>query len=150
MEHKLTKISQIGFVVEDLDAVTAWMKKIFGADPVIAKAPERERKYYGGEGDFEAEIAFYDFANIQLEFVKPIKGSSIWQDFLNEGKKGLHHIRFSVDDYNGIVSEMKEKGIELSMEGVSVKNVPGLRWGYFDSEDKLPFIFEIFNELEVS
>lgn len=146
---RFNKITQVGFVVRDMEKVVREMRRVFGVEPIFGKLPEKGKKIRGKEAQFEAQIAFYRFANIELEFVKPISGKSIWQDFLDSGREGIHHIRFSIDDFDGTVDEMKAKGISVIMEGVSTRGIEGLKWGYLDSEIPLGFTFEIFNEEEV-
>jgi catechol 2,3-dioxygenase-like lactoylglutathione lyase family enzyme len=144
------QVSQVGFVVRDMDKVVAQMRRIFGVEPVFGRLPERGKKYHGEDVTFDAIIAFYHFAGIELEFVQPVSGKSIWQDFLDSGREGIHHVRFNVDSFDGTVQKMGDKGIPVSQEGESSRGIPGLRWGYFDSEETLSFIFEIFNEAEVT
>jgi catechol 2,3-dioxygenase-like lactoylglutathione lyase family enzyme len=145
---RFSRLSQVGFVVRDLDKTMEAMRKVFGAEPdKMMHCPQEGRKYYGSDGDFTARIAFYEFCNVQLEFVEPLGGKSIWQDFLDQGREGLHHIRFSVDNFEETRQELLKKDIGMAQEGLSAL-VPGLRWGYFDSEDPLGFIFEIFNQYE--
>ena len=43
---------------------------------------------------------------------------------------------------------MQERGIAVSMEGESVRQIPGLKWAYFNTENPLGWIIEIFNERE--
>jgi len=141
-------ISQIGFVVRDLEKTKEAMLHVFDREPdKVLQLPTDGAKYYGSEGDFTAVIAFYFFGDMQLEFIQPLGGKSIWQDFLDQGKEGLHHIRFSVDSFSEARDFADGKGVPISQEGFSAL-VPGLRWAYFDSEDPLGFIFEMFNEYE--
>jgi catechol 2,3-dioxygenase-like lactoylglutathione lyase family enzyme len=145
------RVSQVGFVVRDMDKVVTQMRRIFGAEPVYGRLPEHgKKKYHGEDASFDAIIAFYRFAGIELEFVQPVSGKSIWQDFLDSGREGIHHVRFNVNSFDGTVEEMRRKDIAVSQEGESTRGIPGLRWGYFDSEEPLSFIFEIFNEAEAT
>ena len=147
VEH-FKKLGQVGFVVRDLDKTVEKMRRVLGAEPeAILQMPNYDRENSGVDGDYVTRIAFYNFCDVQLEFIQPLGGKTLWQNFIDQGKEGLHHIRFSVDDYEGAKKSMHERGIEISTEGPSVK-VPGLRWGYFDTEDPLCFIVEMFDDLE--
>ena len=146
--ERFKKLSQIGFVVRDLEKTVEKMRRVLGAEPdMILQMPNYDRENSGVDGEYVTRIAFYEFCNVQLEFIQPLGGKTIWQNFIDHGREGLHHIRFSVDDYEGTKKCMRDKGIEISSEGPSVR-VPGLRWGYFDTEDPLGFIVEMFNEYE--
>lgn len=60
----------------------------------------------------------------------------------------MHHIRFSVDDFDGTIADMKQRGAEVSMQGEILKNIEGLRFPYFDTANIPNYIIEIFNEDE--
>jgi len=142
------RISQIGFVVRDLEKTKEAMMHVFEREPDnVLQLPKDGIKYHGSDGEFTAVVAFYFFGDMQLEFIQPLSGKSIWQDFLDQGKEGLHHIRFSVESFSETRDFVDGKGIPISQEGFSAL-APGLRWAYFDSEDPLGFIFEMFNEYE--
>jgi len=152
LNERFTEIAQIGIVARDKDKVIANMRHVFGVDPsqctVCAISPEKGNGNYNGEpGDFEAELIFYRFANLEIEYIIPKAGKNIWSDWLEEHGEGIHHLLFNVDSFNGAVDDMKNKGIKLVQDGASTIK-PGLRWGYFDSYDMLGFIFEIKNTKE--
>ena len=140
-KNKFTNVSQVGIVVKDIRKTMAAMERIFGAVPEkMGNVCPTNRRYHGKEGDFDALIALYDFANIQIELIEPLSGSNIWQGFLDSNGDGIHHIRFTVEDHDGAIGDMAEKGIAVSQSGDSM--IPGLRWAYFDSEDDLGFVVE--------
>ena len=144
----LTKITQIGIVVPDVDKIVEGMRRIFGAEPDIQghTPPTDGRYYYGKPEPFSCKMAIYKFANIDIELIQPEAGKNIWDDFMNEGQHGLHHIRFSVDSFKETVDDMKERGAAISMQGDSMTK--GLMFAYFDTEKALDFVVEIFNEYE--
>jgi hypothetical protein len=142
--NKFTKVSQVGIIVKDIRKTMAAMERVFGATPdKEGNVCPTNRRYHGKEGDFDALIALYDFANIQIELIEPLRGDNIWQEFLDKHGEGIHHIRFNVEDNDAAINDMAEKGIEVSQSGDSL--TPGLRWTYFDSEDALGFIVEQFS-----
>lgn len=144
---KLTMLSQVGFVVKDLDKTIERMRETLGAEPAaVLELPHKERKYFGQDADFTARIGFYRFANVELEFIEPGGGQSIWKTHLAEKGEGLHHIRYSVESIDEVSALMGEKGIAISQQGASTRE--GLSWAYFDTEDALGFIVETFDELK--
>lgn len=147
-DKRFHTMSQVGFVVRDLDKTVAVMREKLGVEPTYGTTPEVGREYRGEPGDFVCRMAFFRFSNIELEFIQPIAGTrSIWQDFLDSGREGLHHIRFSIDSQQGVEEDMASIGIPVYQKGMAVSK-PGHQWAYFDSEPVLGFIIETFNELE--
>lgn len=152
VNKRFTEISQVGIVARDKEKVLANMREVFGAEPdqctICAISPDGNKgNYYGEPADYEAELLFYDFAKVQLEFIIPLHGKNIWSDWIEEHGEGIHHVLFNVDSFDGAVADMKEKGIELIQDGPSTLNKK-LRWGYFGSYEKLGFIFEMKNTKE--
>ena len=140
-QNLFTTISQVGIVVRDIEKTMNEMTRLFGVTPdKKGNIAPTSRRYHGNDGDFDALIALYDYANIQIELIEPLGGTSIWQEFLDKHGEGIHHIRFTVDDHDEAIRDMAEKGIDVSQSGDSL--IPGLRWTYFDSEATLGFVFE--------
>jgi methylmalonyl-CoA/ethylmalonyl-CoA epimerase len=150
--NRFTAISQIGIVIRDKERLLLHMQKVFAAEPsrVVRTTLDDGRIYRGRPGNFSAELIFYSFASIELEFILPLEGESIWQDYLNEHGESIHHIQFSVDSFEGARADLQDAGMEMIQEGNSASLVPGLKWGYFDSTEMLPFILEIVNSSEVA
>ena len=150
MENKFTELCQVSVIVRDREKIMQNMKEVFGVEPdLVAKTVLDENSmYYGKKGNYSAELIFYRFAGVEIEFVVPLGGESIWQDFLDEHGEGLHHVLFNVDSYDEAVAQMESHGMPLVQSGSSIMGTPGAKWGYFDTKDKLPFIVEIKNTAE--
>lgn len=137
------EIVQVGIVVEDMEKVKQGMLDVFGLEPDSGGDVVYKHCYYRGETiDAPVRSAFYNFFNIQLEFLQPIGNQdTIWSDYLKMSMHGLHHIRFDVDDQDLANKLMAERGIDIWMEGTSLIN-PSCRFTYYDSFDKLGYIVE--------
>lgn len=145
--HPLRTISQIGVVVPDLDLVIGAMKRIFGALPdTVAGPSDKSKYYYGRQVDSVTRIALYQFANIELEFIQPVSGEGVWQDFLREKGAGVHHVKFSVSDMDQAGRAVREAGYTESMCGDSAFR-EGLRWSYIETGQDLGFALELFDDL---
>lgn len=139
------EIVQIGFVVEDLEKTKQAMLDVFGLEPDFGGPSNYKGCIYKGSDELiDAPVlaAFYNFFNVQLEFLQPIGDQdTVWSDYLKLGQHGLHHIRFDVDDQDRADKLMADKGIGIWMEGQSLVN-PKAKFTYYDSLDKLGFIVE--------
>lgn len=142
---------QIGVVVADLDTVIQNLTQIFGLGPFrIVDWPPAGRtdimKYYHGEpGQFTARMAFTELGPVELELIQPVEGQSIWADFLRDHGGGIHHIRFNVDDTQGVQRYLAENGIQSAQHGSGIR--PGTTWMNFASEEKVGFVIEVMNAL---
>lgn len=139
------EIVQVGIIVKDLEKAKQGMLDVLGLAPDAGgESLYRDCIYKNSDEPIDAPVlaAFYNFFNIQLEFLQPVGDqATVWSDYVKMGQSGLHHIRFDVDDQDRANQLMAEKGIGIWMEGHSLIN-PASRFTYYDSLDKLGFIVE--------
>ena len=142
-ENKFNCISQIGFACRDINKVIDNMRLVFGVEPYrVADAISKGNAMYKGkEAEYSAKIAFYDFANVELEFIQPVEGESVWADHLKENETILHHIRFNMRDVDKAIDDMKAIDIDRCQWG-SASADPRWSWTYFDTMPSLGFTLE--------
>lgn len=144
LTDELRDIVQIGIITDDIERTKKGMLEVFGLEPDAGGHSVYKKSVYrdGKVVDAEVVSAFYNFFNIQLEFLQPTgEDDTIWSDYLKMGQNGLHHIRFDVTDNDVVTKLMAEKGIAVWVEGTSLID-PTARFTYYDSLDKLGFIVE--------
>jgi methylmalonyl-CoA/ethylmalonyl-CoA epimerase len=100
---------QIALVVRDLDeAVARWADEL-GIAPWTAYRLEPPRltdmRYHGEAVQFSIRHAFAWQGDVQFELVQPLAGPSIFQDQLDAGGEGLHHVGRYVADHAAAVAE---------------------------------------------
>lgn len=146
-ERLFTDIAQMGIVVDDLEKIMTSMEVLFGAErPNVVHAKPCNGFYRGEPAQYTADIAYYEqFNGVELEFIQPLTGQSIWADHLKSKQTALHHVRFNVRDYAACCSFMKSKGIEVYQCG-DVARDPSWKWCYFDTMEQLGFILEILSK----
>ncbi len=71
---------------------------------------------------------------LDVEFISPVEGDSIYRDFLNKNGEGIHHIAFMVDDLDAETAKLVARGIPVI---TSVKRPTGRGFAYFDFGDCL-------------
>lgn len=77
-----------------------------------------------------------------MELIEPVEGDSIWADFVGVTGGGLHHVAFSVRDWQDRVSDLQKRGGKMVVGGVNA----AMHWGYFSTpigiivefEEKVP------------
>ena len=86
-------------------------------------------------------LAFVELGPIELELVQPLRGDSIYRDFLETKGQGLHHLLFDVSDVHEAAARLQARGIEMLQSGSGL--VEGTQWAYFDTEETLGFVVEV-------
>jgi hypothetical protein len=95
-------MTQLAWVVEDIEA--AENELAFG--PAVVRWTRlasvhfgpADCTYRGRPADFVAHISLGYVGELQLELIQPVRGDSIYADFLRENGPGLHHACWEVDD----------------------------------------------------
>lgn len=133
-------IDQVGIVVHDLHGMVAMFEQILGIKNFrVMEWPlegiDPEATYHGEPGNFRLLLAFATVGKTQIEIVQPLEGQNIYSDFLDSHGPGLHHIRFTVPDFDERIAGLEEKGIKNIASGTGVH--VGSKWAYFDTSSLL-------------
>lgn len=146
-EHLFTDIAQVGFVVRDLEKLMTQMERLFRMPrPEVVHARPFNGFYRGEKAEYTADIAYYEsFNGVELEFIQPLTGESIWRDHLKDNETALHHLRFNVRQYDKCRDFLASQGIAVYQCG-DVARDPAWKWCYFDTMEKLGFILEILSK----
>ena len=133
---KVEKITQVAIAVENLQRTAENYWNILGIGPWAFydwESPfEYNRKYHGKPSFGRERIALADVGGVQLELLQPIKGESIYQDFLDEHGEGLHHISSIVNDVNGAVDLLLKDGFPSIQSGSFGSHGSGNTYNYVE------------------
>jgi methylmalonyl-CoA/ethylmalonyl-CoA epimerase len=109
MDEKMTavkRINHVAILVSDLDGSLEFWRDALGLD--LSQVEELP-----GE---QAQIAFLPVGDSELELVKPTTADSGLARYLEKRGPGMHHLCLEVEDISGMVTRLKEKGIQLINE----------------------------------
>lgn len=147
---EIPEITQVGFVVEDLEDGMERFSSILGIGPwdVYRFEPPRlsETTYRGEEHDYSMTLALTDLAGTMLELIAPKEGTNIYTEHLEEHGEGLHHVAcFAFENTEEVVEQFEEAGMGVLQSG----NFAGTPYWYFDTREQLNgVIFETATNLE--
>jgi hypothetical protein len=127
MTQPLGTIRQLAYVVEDMDAALDHWINTLGAGPffTMEHAQLSDQKYYGKHTEVDITIALGNSGDLQIELiVQHNDGDSVYKDFLDAGRTGVHHIALMPEDYDAAYRRYEALGykpaFELSLGGVPV------------------------------
>ena len=100
---------QIAWVTRDLDATENALTTLLGANkwirmPGIHFGPDT-CTFRGQPADFVADISLSYAGDTQLELIAPVRGESIYTEFLSRSGPGLHHVCIEADDIDAALAE---------------------------------------------
>ena len=136
------KVFQIGYVVPDLTAATAFFKKNYAVPNFleVRGAGLSDQTYRGGPGNCRYNIAFGYFGDLQIELIEPVSGESTYKEFLQRNPQGgAQHIGVLVDEFDTACAELQGKGYEIVQSGRNGKT----RIAYFDTDRSVGTLTEL-------
>jgi methylmalonyl-CoA/ethylmalonyl-CoA epimerase len=99
----LGRIDHIGVATDDLDGAVALYENTLGM-------PVAHRETVESQG---VEAVLLDVGDGHVELLRPLGPDTPIGKYLESRGPGLHHVAYAVDDIDGVLSSLKEAGIEL-------------------------------------
>lgn len=103
---KITRIDHVAILVPDLDGPLSFWRDALGLELTHVQEVPAEL----------AEVAFLPAGESEIELVHPTMEDSGLGRYLEKRGPGMHHICLEVDDLDGMLAQLKEKGIQLISE----------------------------------
>jgi len=135
------KIDQLSFVFRDIKKQAEIMENLYGI-PKFAQMENithQNATYRGQEVAIITNYAFSRLFNVQIELQQWQSGNSLFKEFLDQGKEGLHSIGIFVDDLDRYIDEFNNRGIKVIQTG----QISKFKFAYLDTEKTFGFLLEI-------
>ena len=71
--------------------------------------------------------------------IQLIEGESVFKEFIDQGREGLHHISLFIEDIDSYIEYFEKRGIEMIYSGSIGKRV----YAFFDTEETLGMLLEV-------
>ncbi|OPX05080.1 VOC family protein [Mycobacterium sp. AT1] len=128
---------QIAWVTRDLGATEVALTNLLGAKkwvrmPDVHFGPDT-CSYRGQPADFVAHVSLSYAGDTQLELIEPVRGESIYSEFLDGSGPGLHHVAIeaaSPERFDEMLGDAERDGASVVCRGV----MPGgMRFAYLSA-----------------
>lgn len=143
-------IAHIGYVVRDLEETVNQFKEYYEIDDFVTYyfTPTRVWSYGKEVYDYKLKIAMADIAGkeCKIEVIQPISGEGVHKDFVNNGNSGIHHIAFSVDNYDYWRKYFINKGETFVFESETEDDIKGYRRCFYAEDKKIGSVYEIMEK----
>jgi methylmalonyl-CoA/ethylmalonyl-CoA epimerase len=103
---KVLRIDHIAVLVDDLEKTLSFWRDGLGMEMSHVEEVPAEK----------SRVAFLPLGGSEVELVKPTSDDSGLARYLEKRGPGMHHICLEVDDIQGMLSRLKEAGIQLINE----------------------------------
>lgn len=114
-------VVQVGWVVKDLDRVVDYWEKLGLKN--VHRAGVREFPdvtSHGKKNPLSLKMAFADIGGVQIEWIQPVKGKSVYDEFLRKHGDGVHHLAYAVASHEQLeeqIKDFKAKGVNVVQQG---------------------------------
>jgi catechol 2,3-dioxygenase-like lactoylglutathione lyase family enzyme len=131
--HDQTPV-QIAWVTRDLGATEKALSGLMGVKkwvrmPEVHFGPDT-CTHRGRPADFVANVSLSYAGDTQLELIEPVRGESVYTEFLDASGPGLHHVCIEaadVDTFEAMLRDAERDGTPVLSRGV----MPGgMRFAY--------------------
>ena len=131
------RIDHIAIVVEDIESTLGFWRDALGLELAhIEDVPDQK-----------SLVAFLPVGESEIELVRPTTDDSGVAKYLQKRGPGMHHISLEVDDIEGMLAQLKAKGVRLINE-TPVLGAGGKQIAFIHPESTSGVLVELYQQPE--
>jgi methylmalonyl-CoA/ethylmalonyl-CoA epimerase len=130
---KVNQINHVAVVVDDMEKALAFWRDGLGMDLHELRDVPAEK----------SQVAFLPLPGSEVELVQPTTDDSGIAKYLAKRGPGMHHICLEVDDIDGMMTQLKTKGIRLINEEPRTA-ADGKRYAFVHPESTCGVLVELY------
>ena len=130
---RVKRINHIAVLVSDMESTLSFWRDALGLEMAGVRDVPAEA----------AQIAFLPTGESEIELVKPTTSDSGLAKYLEKRGPGMHHICLEVDDIDGMLAQLKAKGIQLINEQPR-QDVDGRRYAFVHPKSANGVMVELY------
>jgi methylmalonyl-CoA/ethylmalonyl-CoA epimerase len=133
MMARVKRIDHVAILVDDLEKTLAFWEEGLGMELTRTEDVPAEKSI----------VAFLPVGASEVELVKPTTDDSGLARYLEKRGPGIHHLCLEVDDIEGMLRRLKEKGIQLINE-TPVTGSGGKRYAFIHPKSANGVMVELY------
>lgn len=130
---KVKAINHIAVVVDDMEKSLSFWRDALGVEMLELRDVPAEK----------SQVAFLPLAGSEIELVKPTTDDSGVAKYLAKRGPGMHHLCVEVDDIEGMLAQLKSKGIRLINEEPRL-TADGKKYAFVHPESTSGVLLELY------
>jgi hypothetical protein len=99
--------------------------------------------YRGSDADYAMRVALSYFGDARVEFIQPLRGPSIYDEFVERHGYGVQHLGVLVDDMEAAIAEAEKAGLAVIQDGSGFGLDGDGHYAYLDTEPLFGTTFEL-------
>ncbi len=143
-------LGHVGFVVRDVDETVKRFGEILGITDFRTYIFEPSHAWsYGKElSHYKLKIAMAAMPDFQtkIEIIQPISEEGIHGEFIKSGRSGIHHIAYTVENFDEWKAYFTENGANIVFESETEDDVIGYRRCFYANDEIMGTVFEVLEK----
>lgn len=130
---KVKQINHVAIVVDDMNKALSFWRDALGIELHGLRDVPAEK----------SQVAFLPLPGSEVELVQPTTDDSGIAKYLTKRGPGLHHLCLEVDDIEGMLSQLKSRGVRLINEEPRTA-VDGKKYAFIHPESTSGVLVELY------
>lgn len=130
---KVKKINHVAVVVDDMEKALSFWRDALGMELHELRDVPAEK----------SQVAFLPLPGSEVELVMPTSDDSGIAKYLAKRGAGMHHICLEVDDIEGMMSQLRSKGVRLINEDPRTA-ADGKKYAFIHPESTSGVLVELY------
>lgn len=130
---QIKRIDHIAILVDDLDKTLSFWRDGLGMELTHVEDVPAEKSM----------VAFLPVGGSEVELVKPTTDDSGLAKYLEKRGPGMHHVCLEVDDIDGMLAQLKAKGIQLINE-TALTGLGGRKYAFIHPKSANGVMVELY------
>jgi methylmalonyl-CoA/ethylmalonyl-CoA epimerase len=130
---QVKRINHVAVVVDDMEKALAFWRDALGIELHELRDVPAEK----------SQVAFLPLPGSEVELVRPTSDDSGIAKYLAKRGPGMHHICLEVDDIEGMMTQLRSKGIRLINEEPRL-TADGKRYAFIHPESTAGVLVELY------
>ena len=130
---RVKQINHIAVVVDDMEKALSFWQDALGMELHELRDVPAEK----------SQVAFLPLSGSEVELVQPTTADSGIAKYLAKRGAGMHHICLEVDDIEGMMAQLKSKGVRLINEAPR-SSADGKKYAFIHPESALGVLVELY------
>ncbi len=128
---KLPKVSQLGYVVADIEKACRYYESTLGIGPFRSpfEVDMSGAVFKGQPIQTRIRVAFVQSWDVQIELIQPVEGQNPYTEYLAKHGDGIHHLGFTVTDMEAMKGEFAAAGLQP----VFYHDMGVMQFAYYDT-----------------
>jgi len=146
LDFKELRIQHICYIYKEPEKHAKMMESLFNIPKFeFSEDLDHPAIYRDRDTKFSIRIGISRCFSMTIEIFQWLKGDSIYKEFLDSQKEGLHHFGVFVEDLQKYVKYFRKEGIEVVQSGIFP---PRMKYAYMDTVKIFGVVIELIEILK--